>query len=146
MQLGALREGQGKPAPSFSRARGLAEPTCSKFCVQCGGGGVQADPNFALEVALGPPCPELVPQQPEAGLKLAGGRGRGAGATGTATAVSSMGGLVWAPRAAAQLCPVPPRTAWLPGLHTKEPRQFVFKSAHLSAEDFRIFSKEGRLL
>ncbi|PSC74436.1 domain precursor [Micractinium conductrix] len=64
---------------------------------------MQADPNFALEVALGPPCPELVPQQPEAGLKLA-------------------------------------------GLHTKEPRQFVFKSAHLSAEDFRIFSKEGRLL
>lgn len=52
---------------------------------------------------MGPPCPELIPQNPADGLKLA-------------------------------------------GQFTTAPRQFVFKKAHLSAEDFRIFSKEGQLM
>lgn len=30
------------------------------------------DPNFQLEVLLGPPCPELVPQAPGSGLRFAG--------------------------------------------------------------------------
>ncbi|KAL4420755.1 hypothetical protein ABPG75_010411 [Micractinium tetrahymenae] len=61
------------------------------------------DPNFQLEVLLGPPCPELVPQAPGSGLRFA-------------------------------------------GQVTTAPRQFVFKKAHLSNDDFRIFSKEGQLL
>lgn len=30
------------------------------------------DPNFQLEVLVGPPCPELVPQAPGSGLRFAG--------------------------------------------------------------------------
>ena len=33
---------------------------------------LQADPQFAIELVLGPPCPELVPQDASRGLKFAG--------------------------------------------------------------------------
>ncbi|EFN58545.1 expressed protein [Chlorella variabilis] len=64
---------------------------------------LQADPQFAIELVLGPPCPELVPQDASRGLKFA-------------------------------------------GHFTSAPQQFVFKKAHLSGDDFRIFNKEGHLV
>lgn len=57
-----------------------------------------------VNIAFGPPFPELVPQDPDTGLRLG-------------------------------------------GQYDKEPRRFVFKKAHLSREDFRIFDqRSGRLV
>lgn len=57
-----------------------------------------------VNIAVGPPFPELVPQDPNTGLRLG-------------------------------------------GKYDKLPRRFVFKKAHLSREDFRIFDqKTGRLV
>lgn len=61
------------------------------------------DPNFVIELAVGPPLAPLVPQQPGAGLSL-GGR-----------------------------------------FLDRESR-FIFKKAHLSADDNRIFDAAGRLV
>ena len=57
-----------------------------------------------MNIAFGPPFPELVPQDPNTGLRLG-------------------------------------------GQYDKEPRRFVFKKAHLSREDFRIFDqRSGQLV
>lgn len=61
------------------------------------------NPNAAIDIAIGPPFPELVPQQPRTGLVLAGH------------------------------C-------------AHEPRRFIFKKAHLSREDFRIFDAQTKRL
>eukprot|EP00892_Ulva_mutabilis_P006997 jgi/Ulvmu1/466/UM001_0473.1 len=67
-------------------------------------GSVLQDPSQAVNIAFGPPFPELVPQDPNTGLRLG-------------------------------------------GQYDKEPRRFVFKKAHLSREDFRIFDQRtGRLV
>lgn len=58
------------------------------------------DPNFIVELAVGPPLAPLVPQQPSAGLSL-GGR------------------------------------------FLQTPGRFIFKKAHLSAEDNRIFNADN---
>lgn len=57
-----------------------------------------ADPSLAINIAVGPPFSNLIPQDPNTspGVKFA-------------------------------------------GLYEKEPRRFIFKKAHLSREDFRIF-------
>lgn len=61
------------------------------------------DPNYVLELAVGPPVPNLVPQQPGSGASLSG--------------------------------------QWL-----SQPQRFVFKKAHVSADDFRIFNANGLLV
>jgi hypothetical protein len=61
------------------------------------------DPNAAIEIAIGPPMPELVPQQPNTGL-VVGAR------------------------------------------FDQQPRRFIFKKAHLSREDFRIFDAMNKSL
>lgn len=55
-----------------------------------------SDPNYAISLAVGPPFPDLKPQQPGSGLILS------------------------------NQC-------------SSQPRRFVFKKAHLSRDDFRIF-------
>ncbi|KAL2644511.1 hypothetical protein R1flu_012098 [Riccia fluitans] len=61
------------------------------------------DPNFLVELALGPPNPSLVPQQPRTGLTLG-------------------------------------------GQYSSGPRSFVFKKAHFSFDDNRIFDESGELV
>ena len=61
------------------------------------------DPNAAIEMAIGPAFPELVPQQPGSGLILNNQIAR-------------------------------------------EPLRFIFKKAHLSREDFRIFDAQTKRL
>ncbi|KAL3698597.1 hypothetical protein R1sor_012673 [Riccia sorocarpa] len=64
------------------------------------------DPNFLIEVAVGPPIPELVPQNPAAADGVA-----------------------------------------LGARYLAKPSRFIFKKAHLTAEDNRIFNAEtGQLV
>lgn len=61
------------------------------------------DPNTIIEIAAGPPAPELVPQKKGEGLEF----GR---------------------------------------QYSNEIKRFIFKKAHMSKDDFRIFDKDGRLV
>jgi len=65
--------------------------------------GGKIDPNFVLQVAVGPPLASLVPQAPGSGLTLGG-----------------------------QFC--------------YEETRFIWKKAHLSEDDNRIFDATGRLM
>jgi hypothetical protein len=64
-------------------------------------GKVLADPTAAIDIAVGPPFPNLTPQQP-----------------GTGVIVGQQ--------------------------FDNKPRRFVFKKAHLSREDFRVFDYDQR--
>jgi hypothetical protein len=66
-------------------------------------GQAMMDPNAAIAIAMGPPFPALVPQQPGTGLIL--------------------GNQI-----------------------DQQPRRFIFKKAHLSREDFRIFDAMSQQL
>ncbi|KAL3697692.1 hypothetical protein R1sor_011768 [Riccia sorocarpa] len=61
------------------------------------------DPNFLVELAIGPPNPALAPQKPGRGLVLG-------------------------------------------GQYSYQPRSFVFKKAHFSFDDNRIFDESGELV
>lgn len=62
------------------------------------------DPGYVIQLAVGPPFPDLVPQQPGSGMVLA-------------------------------------------GRFDHQPHRFVFKKAHMSRDDFRIFDAEsGRVV
>ncbi|KAL3697691.1 hypothetical protein R1sor_011767 [Riccia sorocarpa] len=61
------------------------------------------DPNFLVELAIGPPNPSLVPQQPGTGLTFG-------------------------------------------GQFSYAPRQFVFKKAHFSFDDSRIYAENGEIV
>eukprot|EP00127_Corallochytrium_limacisporum_P001720 Clim_evm57s77 gene=Clim_evmTU57s77 len=64
---------------------------------------MQSDPDYVLEVAIGPPMPDLKPQDPEKTIKYA-------------------------------------------GKFLKENTRFIFKKAHLSRDDYRIFDSKGQLV
>lgn len=61
------------------------------------------NPNYVLELAVGPPAPNLVPQQPGSGAQLS-------------------------------------------GQFLQAPARYVFKKAHVSNDDFRIFDSAGHLV
>lgn len=61
------------------------------------------DPNYVLELAVGPPAPNLVSQQPGSGAQLS-------------------------------------------GQFLQQPARFIFKKAHVSNDDFRIFNAMGQLV
>lgn len=61
------------------------------------------DPNFVVQMAVGPPFADLVPQKPGQGLSLE-------------------------------------------GLYSETPTRLVFKGAHMSKEDFRIFNSQGHVV
>ena len=101
---GAAAEDPVVPIPTGTAADGEGEPSDGSRGVKGEMGAAMANPNVALEIAFGPPFPQLVPQQPNTGIQFA------------------------------RHC-------------EREPKRLIFKKAHLSRDDFRIFDqKSGRLV